>query len=72
MTVEDVRLKLAVMRQVARNKVALAHGAPRFWAEVETKLELIATAKLGGMAPISENLLGVAFMLLEEVKRLTR
>lgn len=66
----DIQTRLAVMRQVARNKVILANGSPQFWQEVETMLERIAVAKLADMAPISENLLGVAMMLAEEVRRL--
>ncbi len=67
---DHVPTRLALMRHVAAAKVSQAHGAPQFWQEVEANLEAIAVAKLAQMAPINTNLLGFAFMLLEEVKRL--
>jgi hypothetical protein len=66
----DPKTKLAAMKEVAATKVARANGASGFWQEVEANLETIALAKLAKMAPISENLLGIALMLSAEVKRL--
>jgi hypothetical protein len=58
------------MKEVAESRVARANGARDFWLEVEANLDTIAIAKLSKMAPIAENLLGIALMLLAEVKRL--
>lgn len=66
----DIPYRLAAMRQLAAAKVAAAAGSPAFWREVESHLEVIAHASLAGMAPINENLLGIAMMLLAETKRL--
>ena len=64
------KTKLAAMKEVAASKVDRARGAKGFWQEVEANLDTIAVAKLAKMAPISENLLGIALLLLAEVKRL--
>lgn len=66
----DTQTRLAVMHEVARAKVAKAAGADGFWREVFANLDLIATAKVSGMAPVNENLLGLAMMLRREVERL--
>jgi hypothetical protein len=64
-----VEAKIAAMKEVARAKSAAVGGSRAFVRAVEEKLNLIAHAKIAGMAPVNENLLGLAFVLLEELKR---
>jgi hypothetical protein len=59
---------LAIMRELAAAKVNANRSNPDFIRDIEQALEMIAGGK--HLAPVNENLLGLSFMLLMEVKRL--
>lgn len=65
----STKTSLAVMKEVAASKTRWAGGSPGFVREIEKHLDVIALAQLNQMAPVNENLLGLAYMLLAEVKR---
>lgn len=58
------------MKSIARFKVGKASGSEKFFAKIEEHLDTIAIARLGKLAPVDENLLGYAMMLMAEVRRL--
>ena len=62
--------KINHMRMVAASKVMKADGSLDFFADLERNLDQLAFAKVKGMAPVNENLLGIAYMLLCETRRL--
>lgn len=61
--------RLRIMREVAASKVIQANGSPEFFREIEANVEAIALASVAKMAPVNVNLLGLAMMLMAEVKR---
>lgn len=65
---QAVEAKIAAMKAIARAKVHDAGGSQAFFREVEFKLDAIAYGKLARMSPIHENLLGLALILMEQVK----
>ncbi len=70
MTPDDIKTKIRGIKLLAQQKALANAGKPKFLEEIECNLDLIGHAKLAGMAPINENLFGIAQLLLAECKRL--
>jgi len=70
MTIPEVHAKIASIKAIAMHKAGANAGNPKYVAEIEGMLDSIGEGFFLRIAPINENLYGIAHLLLAELKRI--